>query len=90
MRRAVATVLLTVAAVANLTGCSFQRTLGPDSTCAEFMEASAADRDQAVMRIASDTRNNSVVSPLIRPNIEFMCAGLPTEKLGAIIERNRI
>lgn len=63
------------------------QSLSASSTCADLMRASQADRDQAVAAIASDEHAPNSVTPLGRPNIEYLCAQAPHMTLGEAIRR---
>lgn len=70
-----------------LTGCG--PTIDANTTCREFMQQSASVRDDAVTRIGAERGNSMVVTPLGRPNVEFLCAQAPDWTLGQVIDKSR-
>lgn len=59
--------------------------LSADSSCRDFLEASPADQDAAVRSIAVDEGAQNAVTPLGRPNIDYLCAGNPDTTLGEAV-----
>lgn len=56
--------------------------LDANSTWRDFMAASSADRDEAVTQVALALHAPESVTPLGRPNIDYLCAGSPNQTLG--------
>lgn len=70
-----------VAALAVMSGgCGSQ--LSADSTCKDFLHASQPEQDDAVSKVASDMHAANAVTPLGRPNINYICANHPDSTLG--------
>lgn len=76
---------MAVAATLSLAGCG--SSLSKDSSCKDFLNASATDQDAAVKSIASDMHAANAVTPLGRPNIDYLCAGSPDKTLGEAIQQ---
>lgn len=91
MSNARITASLCVAALAFtvLGGCT-SRTVTQDTPCSEFMKLSESQRNDAVIRIASELGNPDVTTPLGRPNVEYVCAQAPKMTLGRVIEASRM
>lgn len=77
-----ATAILAAAA----TGCS-TASLDADSSCKDFLKAPIEDQNEAVSSIAADTGAANAVTPLGRPNINYICANSPDKTLGYAVER---
>lgn len=70
--------------LAGLTACGSGLTA--DSSCKDFLNAPIEDQDEAVSSIAADVGAGNAVTPLGRPNIDYICANNPDETLGEAIE----
>jgi hypothetical protein len=68
-----------------LTGCA--KHLSANSSCRDFLNASASEQDSAVNKIAADLHAGNAVTPLGRPNISYLCANAPDMTLGTAIQR---
>lgn len=75
---------LVVLTMSTLTACGSQLT--QDSSCKDYLNASAVDQDEAVSRIAGELNAPNSVTPLGRPNIDYQCANDPDMTLGEAIE----
>lgn len=64
----------------------------PDANtpCSEFMKLDQSTRDQAVNTVATQLGNPDAVTPLGRPNVEYLCAQDPSLTLGKVIDLSRI
>lgn len=58
-------------------------------SCQSFMQMSQSSRDDAVTKVASQLKNPDVVTPLGRPNVEYLCAQMPAETLGHVVDVSR-
>jgi hypothetical protein len=82
VRRTKAAVAVSAAlAVGLLTGCGGGG-LSANSSCQDFMNASPQDQDQAVSQLASQLHAPDAVTPLGRPNIDYLCTNEPNDTLG--------
>lgn len=81
---AAVTVAGLLAATTLLTGCG--KHLTANSSCRDFLNASASEQDAAVNRIAADLHAGNAVTPLGRPNINYLCANAPGMTLGTAIQ----
>lgn len=68
-----------------VSGCG--NSLDASSSCKDFLNASRQDQDAAVNKVASDKRAGSAVTPLGRPNINYLCANSPDMTLGDAVSR---
>lgn len=68
------------------TGCAIGNQLDADSSCKDFLNASAQDQDEAVNKVAADMHAGNAVTPLGRPNISYICANNPDTTLGEAVK----
>ncbi len=61
--------------------------LSADSSCKDFMNADSASRDEAVRKVATEKGAGNAVTPLGRPNVDYMCVNNPSKTLGWAIEK---
>lgn len=57
-----------------------------NTSCKDFLHASPSDQDAAVSKVASDLHAANAVTPLGRPNINYICAGNPDTTLGQAVK----
>ncbi len=79
---AVGSVMLLSVAACN----SGTQTIDANTTCKSFMTRTQTDRDNAVVRIASERHDPDATTPLGRPNVEFQCSTRPDATLGTILD----
>lgn len=48
--------------------------MSADTSCRQFLQAPADERDAAVARVSDEVGAQMAVTPLGRPNIEFLCS----------------
>lgn len=78
-------------ALVALSACSSAGALVSANTlCSDFMKLSANERDDAVNRLAVELNNPDVVTPVGRPNVEYMCAQTPSMTIGQVIQGSRL
>lgn len=87
--RLVVGLCLAAIACSTLAGCA-GKSVTKDTLCSDFMKLSQTQRDDAVVRIASELGNPDVVTPLGRPNVEYVCAQAPNMTLGQVIDASRM
>ena len=64
-------------------GCSGLGTsIGASTSCKDFLHASPQDQEAAVSKVAADMRAGNAVTPLGRPNVNYICANSPGKTLG--------
>jgi len=68
------------AAAVPMAGCGAQ--LDANTSCSTFLKAPRSAQDAAVSSVASDLRAGNAVTPLGRPNIDYICANAPDKTLG--------
>lgn len=83
-RPAVAAALISLTLLAG--GCG-GASLDAASSCKEFMNASPEEQNSAVSRVASEYGAGNAVTPLGRPNINYLCAKFPEWTLGEVVQR---
>ena len=84
-RSALLCVCLAVSA-AGLAGCG-QASLSASSSCQDFLSASPTDQDAAVSKLAGELHAPDAVTPLGRPNVNYLCANEPNMTLGDAISK---
>jgi hypothetical protein len=67
-----------------LAGCGSQG-LGASTSCRDFMNASPQAQDEAVSKVASQLDAPNAVTPLGRPNVDYLCASEPAWTLGEAV-----
>ncbi|HET6505853.1 MAG TPA: hypothetical protein VFG42_03620 [Baekduia sp.] len=70
---------LAVAAIP-LAGCGTK--LNADTSCESFLKAGQQQQDEGVSSVAADLHAGNAVTPLGRPNINYICANHPDMTLG--------
>lgn len=81
-----ALVPIAIASLVFTGACSSGPSLSADSTCRDFMSASAEDQTSAVNMIATDLGAANATTPLGRPNVNYLCAQAPTRTLGWAVD----
>lgn len=71
-----------IVVVALIAGGCGGSSIDANTKCSDFLHASQADQDAAVSKVASDMRAGNAVTPLGRPNINYICANSPDKTLG--------
>lgn len=61
--------------------------LSASSSCQDFLNAAPQDQDTAVSKLAGDLHAPDAVTPLGRPNVNYMCANEPNMTLGDAISK---
>jgi hypothetical protein len=81
-------VLLTCLALAGpiLSGCGGSG-LSASSSCQDFLSASTQDQDAAVSKLAGELHAPDAVTPLGRPNVNYLCANEPNMTLGDAVSK---
>jgi hypothetical protein len=74
------------AATVALAGCA-STSMSANTSCSDFLHATQAAQDVAVSSIASDLHAANAVTPLGRPNINYICASSPETTLGEAIRQ---
>ena len=75
--RIIAAPLATLTVAAVISGCAIMTPVGASTKCSDFLHAPLADQDAAVSQVASDLGAANAVTPLGRPNINYLCASEP-------------
>jgi hypothetical protein len=84
VRRVLLLSVVLLAVSPGLSACG--ASLSANSTCRDFLQATPQDQDAAVSQVASDLRAGNALTPLGRPNIDYLCANDPTMTLGAAVK----
>jgi hypothetical protein len=71
---------LVAAAAVPIAGCGTQ--LDAKTDCTSFLKATQTAQDAAVSSVAADLHAGNAVTPLGRPNINYICANHPDMTLG--------
>jgi hypothetical protein len=61
--------------------------LTANSSCTDYLNASSQDQNDAVESIAGQLHAGNAVTPLGRPNIDYLCTQEPTATLGHVIQQ---
>jgi hypothetical protein len=75
----------TLAAVLGLASAGCAGVLDENSSCRDYLQAEQSEQDKAVSRVADKLDVKGVESPLIRPNIDYMCGNDPDATLGSAV-----
>lgn len=84
-RRALVATLCTFALSAPLGGCG--QTLTAESPCSEYSTSNRDDQNAAVSKIAAELKAPNAVTPLGRPNIDYLCTNNQSMTLGEAIAK---
>ncbi len=84
VKRFSALVLSALVVLSVVSGCGQE--MSASTTCKDFLAAPQGERDEAVIRIATELNAPNSTSPLGRPNIEYTCIQSPRATLGEVIE----
>ncbi len=79
-RRIVATLALTIGSALLATACGGG--LSEDSTCKDYLAASADQQQSIVMQLAGKYDKPDYATPLGMPQVAYSCAALPDTTLG--------
>lgn len=69
-----------------VTSCA--KPLDASSSCADFLRATIQERDSAVKNIALTLSIKGAGSPLVLPNVEYLCGNSPSAKLGTAVQHS--
>ena len=69
-----------------VTSCA--KPLDASSSCADFLRATIQERDSAVKDIALSLSIKGAGSPLVLPNVEYLCGNSPSAKLGTAVQHS--
>lgn len=84
-RHAVVATICTVALAIPLVGCG--QTLTAESPCSDYSTFNRDDQNAAVSKIAAELRAPNAVTPLGRPNIDYLCTNNQSMTLGEAIAK---
>lgn len=59
--------------------------MNADTSCREFLQATPQDQNAAVARVADELGAKDALTPLGRPNIDYVCAGDQDRTLGEAV-----
>lgn len=73
--------------MAAITGCGGS-SLDQNSSCRDFLKASQDDQNAAVAKAAEQRHVSNVQSPLVRPNVDFICGNNSDQSLGDAVAQS--
>ncbi len=79
------TSLVLVGAV-TVSGCSATDSMNADTACRDFLQASIEDQNAAIAQVADELGTRSALTPLGRPNIDYLCSRDQDRTLGEAVE----
>lgn len=86
----VAVLLLTGGVVVyNVVGSGGGSRIDADTSCADFLRAPQAERDQAVRRIALEMDVSGAGHPWLLNNVDYACGHQPESRLGDVVARQQ-
>jgi len=56
--------------------------MGAETSCRDFLQAPADEQNAAIARVADEQGTNNALTPLGRPNIDYLCSGDQDRTLG--------
>lgn len=80
MARSIAACLMAVFSILAVAGCGSG--LSASSTCQSFLNASPADQQSVVEKLAAQYDKPAYATPLGEPEVPYYCAAHPTTTLG--------
>lgn len=84
-RHALVAALCTFMLSVPLVGCG--QTLTAESPCSDYSTFNRDDQDAAVSKIAAELQAPNAVTPLGRPNIDYLCTNNQSMTLGEAIAK---
>jgi len=79
-----ATVAVGLVAVA---GCSATDSMDANTACRDFLQAPLEDQNAAIAQVSDDLGTRNALTPLGRPNIDYLCSRDQDRTLGEVVER---
>jgi hypothetical protein len=67
-------------------GCGAGEEMNADTTCRDFLQASYEDQNAAIARVADELGTENSLTPLGRPNIDYLCTGDQDRTLGEAVK----
>ena len=68
-------------------GINASTQVSADSTCSDYLQQSASDRDAAIKRVGLQLHVQGVGSPLMMPEVDYECGNSPNAAFRAIRKR---
>lgn len=75
-----------LAGVPVLSGCTGAAAMDADTSCRDFLQAAGDDQNSAIARIADDIGARNALTPLGRPNIDYLCSNNQDRTLGEVVK----
>lgn len=71
------------------TGCGIDESeeMNADTECREFLQAPRDEQDAAIARVSDDIDARNALTPLGRPNIDYLCSQDQDKTLGKVVEQ---
>lgn len=66
-------------------GCEVPGTIDEKTSCRDFLQADPTEQDKAVARVADKLGVQGVMTPLARPNVNYICGNEPDATLGSAV-----
>ncbi len=73
-----------VAVTVALSGCGEE--MNADTTCRDFLQASADEQNKAIAQVADELGTQNALTPLGRPNIDYLCSNDQDRTLGQAVK----
>lgn len=77
---------LLLATAPALVGCSLTEEMNADTRCREFLQAPAEEQNAAVARVSDELGTRNGLTPLGRPNINYLCSRDQDRTLGEVVK----
>lgn len=69
-----------------LMGCAATEQIGADTSCREFLQADSEEQNSALARVADEKGAKNTLTPLGRPNINYLCSRDQDRTVGEVVE----
>lgn len=76
----------TASAMLMLAGCSATDSMNADTACRDFLQATVQDQNAALAQVADELGARDALTPLGRPNIDYLCSRDQDRTLGEVVE----
>ncbi|HMS71741.1 MAG TPA: hypothetical protein PKB03_01785 [Baekduia sp.] len=60
--------------------------MNADTTCRDFLQASADEQNKAIAQVADELGTQNALTPLGRPNIDYLCSNDQDRTLGQAVK----
>jgi hypothetical protein len=86
MRTQITLICISLVASPVMIGCASSEELSTGTSCRDFLQAPVAEQNAAIARVADELGTRNALTPLGRPNIDYLCSTDQDRTLGEVVE----